>query len=92
MFDLNSFIQRLKRRKHEPTFLATLDELNRFKALIAKQKCPRCSKNGLLMKTFSRNPIGWSTEVECDNCNFEGVVNSEGFDFSGVDSKGKARD
>jgi len=86
------WIQRLRRRKHEPTFLATLDELNQFKELVGRQNCPTCGQNGLKLKSFVRNPLGWSADVDCSNCNFSGVVNSEGFDFVGVDSKGKARD
>ena len=86
------WITRLKRRFHKATFLATLDQVDDFKALVNHEPCPTCGKNGLLLKSFVRNPVGWSAEVSCDNCNFEGIVNSEGFDFVGLASKGKARD
>jgi len=86
------WVTRLKRRFHKSTFLATLDQVNEFKGLVNRQPCPSCGKNGLLLESFVRNPIGWSAEVKCDNCNFVGTVNSEGFDFGELASKGKARD
>jgi len=89
-----SWIARLRRRKHEPTFLATLSEVESFKALIKKQPCPACGQSGksLLLDKFVRNPKGWDAEVSCSNCTFHGIINSEGFDFKQISSKGKARE
>lgn len=85
-------IHRFKRRHVEPTFLHTLNEVNHFKELVSRQPCTACGQNGLKLKTFVRNPSGWGAEVRCDNCNFNGIVNSEGFDLRQINSKGKARD
>jgi hypothetical protein len=87
-----SWFTRYKRRKHEPTLLATLAEAKQFKDLIGKQSCTACGQNKLVLGSFKRNPVGWEAEVSCGNCNFRGVVNSEGFEFKGVSSKGKARE
>jgi len=87
-----SWLTRFKRRKHEDALLATLAEAKHFKDLIGKQPCTACGQNGLVLDKFVRNPRGWDAEVSCGNCNFHGVVNSEGFDFKQVGSKGKARE
>lgn len=87
-----AWFTRIRRRKHEQTLLATLEEAKHFKDLIAKQHCTACGQNGLVLGHFVRNPKGWETEVSCGNCNFHGVVNSEGFDFQKIGSKGKAVD
>ena len=92
MFDFFGFFQRLRRRRVEPTFLDTLAEANHFKELVSKQPCVSCGQNGLQLEKFVRNPQGWDAEVSCTNCNFRGVVNSEGFDFKRINSKGKARE
>jgi len=89
-----SWFTRFRRRKHEQTFLATLSEVDHFKLLVKNQPCPACGQKGnsLQLEKFVRNPKGWDAEVSCSNCNFHGVVNSEGFDFKEVNSKGKARE
>jgi hypothetical protein len=89
---LFDWFTRLKRRKHSRTTLESLTEVTNFKILLAKQPCVACGQNGLQLDHFSRCPIGWQADVHCDNCNFRGVVNSEGFDFKEVSSKGKARE
>ena len=87
-----SWLTRIRRRKHEKILLKTLKEAKEFKELIGKQRCTACGQNGLVLEHFVRTPKGWDAEVSCGNCNFHGVVNSEGFDFKQVSSKGKARD
>ena len=83
---------RFKRRKHEETLVATLKEAQKFKELVGKQPCTACGHNGLVLEKFVRNPKGWDAEVSCGNCTFHGVINSEGFDFKQISSKGKARE
>jgi len=87
-----SWFTRYRRRKHESALLATLEEVKSFKDLIGHQHCTACGQNGLILNHFVRNPKGWDVEVSCGNCNFHGVVNSEGFDFKQINSKGKARE
>jgi len=89
-----NWFTRFKRRKHEATFLNTLREVEHFKALIKAQACPACGQKekSLLLDKFVRNPRGWDAEVSCSNCTFLGIVNSEGFDFKQISSKGKARE
>jgi len=87
-----SWFTRFRRRKHEETLLSTLAEAKQFKELISHQKCTACGQNGLVLEHFVRTPNGWDAEVSCGNCNFHGVVNSEGFDFKQINSKGKARE
>lgn len=91
MFRLRTWLIRRKRRNHQDTFLATLDELNAFKKLVAQQKCPACEGNGLRLEEFVRTPDGWDAEVSHSNCDFHGIINSSGFDFKQIHSKGKAR-
>lgn len=86
-----AWFTRFRRRKHEETLLATLEETKHFKDLISKQPCTACGQNGLVLDNFVRNPKGWGAQVSCDNCNFHGAVHSEGFDFQKIGSKGKAR-
>jgi len=89
-----AWFTRFKRRKHEQTLLDTLSEAKHFKDLIAKQHCTACGQNGLSLDKFVRNPKGWDAEVSCGhgNCNFHGIITSEGFDFQKIGSKGKAVD
>jgi hypothetical protein len=87
-----SWFTHFKRRKHGLTTLDSLKEVTQFKYLLGHQACVACGQNGLKLDHFVRNPKGWDAEVHCDNCNFRGVINSEGFDFKEVSSKGKARD
>jgi len=87
-----TWLTRFKRRKHEETLLSTLEEAKQFKELINKQRCTACGQNGLVLDSFVRNPKGWDAEVSCGNCNFHAVINSEGFDFKRINSKGKAVD
>jgi hypothetical protein len=87
-----AWLTRFRRRKHEETALATLAEVKQFKDLMAKQPCTACGQNGLVLGSFKRSPLGWEAEVSCDNCYFRGVVNSEGFDFKRINSKGQAVD
>jgi len=85
---------RFRRRSHLQTFLATLSEVELFKLLIKSQPCPGCGQkeHSLELQKFVRNPKGWDAEVSCGNCNFHGIINSEGFDFKQISSKGKARE
>jgi hypothetical protein len=89
-----AWFTRFKRRKHEETLLATLEEAQKFKELVGKQPCMACGQNGLKLDKFERNVKGWEAEVSCghENCNFHGFINIEGFTFDRMSSKGKARD
>jgi len=89
---LFGWFTRWKRRNHELTLLGTLAEAKRFKELISHQPCTACGQNGLKLADFIRGPKGWDATVICDNCNFNGVVNSTGFNFRRINSKGKAKD
>jgi hypothetical protein len=87
-----SWFTRFRRRKHEETLLATLAEAQHFKDLVSHQKCTACGQNGLKLEDLVRGPQGWDATVSCDNCNFNGVINSTGFNFKRINSKGKARE
>jgi DNA-directed RNA polymerase subunit RPC12/RpoP len=84
---------KFKRRKHESTFLATLEETRRFKEFVNQQPCPACGQRGnsLQLEKFVRNPEGWDAEISCTNCTFRGIVNSLGLDFKELHGRGKAR-
>jgi len=88
----NGWLTRFRRRNHEPTYLATLQEVESFKALVASQKCLSCGQSTLELRKFVRNPQGWDAEVACTNCNCMGIINSEGYSFVELHSKGKARE
>jgi len=88
-----SLIQKLRQHNHiEPTFTASIEEVNHFKALINNTSCVACNQKTLQLNRFVHAVKGWDAEVSCTNCNFNGVVNSTGFDFKQVSSKGKARE
>lgn len=86
------WIQRLKRRNVIPTFLGTLEETIDFQHTVKELKCLVCGQATLKLSKYSRSPEGWEANVECENCNFVGTVNSEGFLLDKLNSKGKARD
>lgn len=87
----DGWFTRFRRRNHEPTTLATLEEIEHFKALVKDQKCLGCNQLTLQLERYVRNPHGWDAEISCTNCKCHGVVNSEGFSFERIHSKGKAR-
>ena len=87
----NSFIQRFKRRRAEPTFTETLSEIERFKTLVATSHCPGCTQQTLKVDKFTHTSSGWDVAVFCTNCPMKGVVNSNGFSFEGLEKDGKAR-
>jgi hypothetical protein len=81
---LFAWFTRWKRRKHGETLLVTLAEVKQLKDLINKQPCTACGQNGLKLEDFVRGPKGWDATVTCDNCNFNGVINSTGFNFTRI--------
>ena len=85
-------LEKWKRRHHETTFTESIVEVNHFKALVKATPCTACTQRTLQLTQFVRNPKGWAARVNCTNCNLTGIVNSEGFDFNQVSSKGKAVD
>jgi hypothetical protein len=86
---LFDWFTKLQRRKHEPTFTATLGEIDSFKKLIKASHCPGCNQLTLHLSMFGRGPQGWEAEVFCSNCRVGGVVNSTGFKFERLEKDGK---
>lgn len=79
------------KRKPEPTFTATLSEIERFKHLVMTSHCPGCTQLALKIDKFAHTRDGWEAEVFCKNCEVKGVVNSNGFSFQGLEKDGKAK-
>lgn len=67
-----------------------LELTEQVKAQVKNNSCPACSQQKLKLQAYVVGPQGWEITMSCDNCNFRGVVNHEGFEFIRVDSKGKA--
>ena len=89
---IKTFIQRFKRRQAEPTFTETLSEIESFKTLVAKSRCPGCTQQTLKVSKFTKTKQGWDVAVFCTNCpSLKGVVNSNGFSFEGLEKDGKAK-
>ena len=86
------FWQALQRCNLQKVFIETLEETDQFKQLVAKAKCQACGQQSLKLSRFERGVLGWEIEMTCGNCNFKGVVNSQGHKLEQIDSKGKARD
>lgn len=87
---LLDWIERLKRREAEPTFTATLGEIDSFKELVQESACPGCGQLTVKVDMYGRGPDGWEAIVHCRNCGVKGVVNSTGFKFEGLEKDGKA--
>ena len=87
---LFDWLTKIQRRKHEPTFTATLGEIDSFKQLVMKSGCPGCGQQTVKVVMFGRGPNGWEAQVSCKNCGMKGIVNSTGFKFEGLEKDGKA--
>lgn len=85
-----NFIERFKRRHAEPTFTATLTEIDSFKQLVKQSPCPACGQHTVKVVMFGRGPDGWEASVHCRNCLMKGIVNSTGFKFENLEKDGKA--
>jgi hypothetical protein len=73
-----------------PSFKPTVDEILRFKEDVADIACPACEQKKLEVPSYVQGPTDWEAAIECQNCDFAGVVNKLGFNFTKVNSKGKA--
>lgn len=85
------FIQALKRENSQEIFTETIRETEQFKQLVSKTKCSACGQTSLKLAVFEHGVLGWEIQVSCENCNFKGVVNSQGHKLERIDSKGKGR-
>jgi len=76
----------LFRKKKDPKkeFKSDLTETKKFKAMLARQKCPGCSQQSLVLRSFERGPEGFEAKVGCTNCQAFGVVNELGFHFASL--------
>lgn len=86
----NGWLTRFRRRHHQDAFLDTLDEVEQFKRLVEAKQCLACGNHTLRLEQFQRSPSGWEAAVSCKNCYSRGLVNSEGFTFEKLHSKGRA--
>jgi hypothetical protein len=86
---MKNFIERFKRRHAEPTFTATLGEIDSFKHLVMTSPCPGCGQKTVKVGMFGRGPDGWEASVSCRNCDMKGIVNSTGFKFEKLEKDGK---
>lgn len=59
---------------------------------VAVTPCPACGQQTLKLSTYTKSKQEWGAAVTCTNCNFSGEVNSTGFTYNRVDSKGKAKE
>ena len=75
--------------KPEQSFTDSIALAKSMRALIESTMCPACKQNMLKLSQYT---IGkeWGATFICDNCFFNGEVNSTGFDFRKIDSKGRA--
>lgn len=79
-----------KQTMPEQSFLNSVAAANSMKALVAKTVCPSCNQLTLGAVRVEQGAVGFETQVACSNCHFSGLSNSTGFQFSNVNSKGKA--
>jgi len=80
------------KKKPEETFIDGIHSAKSMRQVVEGNACPACKQTTLVLEQYVTGPKGWEATVHCSNCFFKGVVNSTGFQFSKVDSKGKARD
>lgn len=90
IYAVAKLIQRFRRRRVKQTFVKTVNEVNALKELVEQTKCVACGQQSLQLVQFGRNPNGWEAYVACSNCNVEGMINADGFNFVRVNSQGKA--
>ncbi len=81
-----------RKPKPEQAFTANIASAKTMRTLIEQTLCPACNQQTLTLSRYTTGEKGWEADVKCDNCNFKGTVNSTGFQFSRIDSKGKARE
>jgi len=74
----------------EQSFTESIKNVNTLKANIENTRCPTCTQVTLRLGTYTRTPQEWGATVSCSNCDFSGEVNSTGFNFVKINSKGKA--
>jgi len=79
-------------KKPTVKFAESIEQTRVMQATIAETLCPACKQKQLKLTKHVAGAKGWETVVACENCNFAGVVNSTGFSFDRVNSKGKARE
>jgi hypothetical protein len=75
--------------KTKPSFDKTVAEINRFKEHVQLLACPACTQKTLKVDKLEVSKL-WTADISCTNCDFKGAVNTSGFSFIGVSSKGKA--
>jgi len=81
-----------KKRAPEDKFIESIQSTQSLRALIERTHCPACKQQTLKLAKYVTSTKEWGADVTCTNCNFGGEVNSTGFTFSRVDSKGKAKE
>jgi len=74
----------------EQKFSESIVSTKSLRALVEATDCPACKQKTLQLATYTKSQQAWGAAVVCSNCNCTGEVNSTGFSFSKVDSKGKA--
>ena len=72
-------------------FPDNMAETKKFKDIVVKSNCPACGHKKLLLDAFTRTPIGYEAQVHCENCDFTGRINSDGFHLEGMHGLGRAK-
>ena len=70
--------------------MGSIESTKSLRLVIEATACPACQQKTLKLNKYTTGTEGWEADVVCGNCRFSGTVNSHGFQFSKVDSKGKA--
>jgi transposase-like protein len=81
-----------KKKVPEQTFVDSVAAAKSMRMVIEGNACPACKQTTLALGKYVVGPTGWEAEVSCTNCFFSGVVNSTGFQFVKIDSRGRARE
>lgn len=81
-----------KKSNPQASFLLSVAESARLRQTVETTPCPACKQQTLTLGKYENGAKGWEAEVSCSNCFFKGVVNSFGFQFSKIDSRGRARE
>ena len=76
----------------QQTFTDSILVTRALRETVDTTRCPACKQATLKLSTYTSTSKDWGAAVICGNCNFKGEVNSTGFTFSKVDSKGKAKE
>jgi hypothetical protein len=77
-------------QKPQQTFTKSIMLTNSMKALVSNTSCPACQQRTLNLVRTEQGTKAFETQVNCTNCNFNGISNSTGFQFTNINSKGKA--